>query len=100
MSRTYTNYRWEKPGRKGDRYLYKRDVVWPETPWRTVESQLIATVTYDGNAESPHWGKWHVNFGAQSPAIARLRYQEIPVFSRKEDAMAWAVAMLRLEGAI
>ncbi len=97
---SYTNYRWEKPGRKGDRYLYKRDVVWPETPWRTVESQLIATVTYDGNSESPHWGKWHINFGAQSPAIARLRYQEIPVFSRKEDAMAWAVAMLRLEGAI
>lgn len=96
--RTYTNYRWEKPGRKGDRYLYKRDIVWPETLWRTVESQVVATVTYDDNAKSPHWGKWHVSFGAQTPELYALRQeaQDRPKFSSKDDAMAWVTAMVRL----
>jgi hypothetical protein len=95
----YTNYRWESVNaRKGDRFHYKRDVVWPDMPWRTVESQAVATVTYDGNSKSPHWGKWHVNFGAQSPGLHRLRLQEIPVFSTKQDAINWATAMVTLEG--
>lgn len=95
---SYTNYRWEKPGRKGDRYLYKRDVSWLYNPTRTPEEQVIATVTYDGNSKSPHWGKWHVNFGAQSPGLHRLRLQEIPAFSTKQDAINWATAMVALEG--
>lgn len=96
---TYTNYRWEPVhARKGDRYHYKRDVVWPDMPWRTVEPQVIATVTYDSSSHSPYWGKWHVNFGAQSPALAALRLQEIPKFSSKQDAIDWATAMVALEG--
>lgn len=94
----YTNYRWEKPGRKGDRYLYKRDWVITSHAGTEVrrEEQVIATVTYDGNAESPHWGKWHLNFGAQSPELFALRSQEAPKFSSKDDAMAWVTAMVRL----
>ena len=99
MSRIYSNYRWEPVhARKGDRYHYKRDVVWPDMPWRTVEPQVIATVTYDSSSHSPYWGKWHVNFGAQSPGLHRLRLQEIPKFSSKQDAVDWATAMIALEG--
>lgn len=98
---TYTNYRWEPVNvRKGDRFHYKRDVVWADAPWRTTEPQVIATVTYDDSTHSPYWGKWHVNFGAQSPGLFALRKQEIPKFSRKDDAIAWATAMIRLEGGI
>lgn len=92
----YTNYRWEKPGRKGDRYYYRRDVSWATNPYRKPEEQTIATVTYDDKHTSPHWGKWHVNFGAQSPELHNLRKQETPKFSRKDDAMAWVTAMVRL----
>lgn len=95
----YTNYRWEPVNaRKGDRFHYKRDVVWPDMPRRTTYPQVIATVTYDGNSKSKYWGKWHVNFGAQSPGLHRLRLQEIPVFSSKQDAINWATAMVTLEG--
>jgi hypothetical protein len=93
---TYTNYRWEKPGRKGDRYLYKRDVSWAYNPTHTPEEQVIASVTYEGNSKSPHWGKWHVNFGAQSPELNDLRKSDVPKFSSKDDAMAWVTAMVRL----
>jgi hypothetical protein len=96
MSRNYSNYRWEKPGRKGDRYFYKRDVSWSYNPTRTPEEQVIATVTYDDNAKSPHWGKWHVAFGAQSPELNALRLSDIPKFSSKDDAIAWTTAMVRL----
>lgn len=99
MARTYTNYRWEPVNaRKGDRYCYKRDAVWTShhpTLTRT-EEQVIATVTYDAKSESPHWGKWHVNFGAQSPELNALRMSDIPKFTRKDDAMAWVTAMVRL----
>lgn len=98
---TYTNYRWEPSNkRKGDRYFYKRDVVWKDAPWRTAEPQVIATVTYDDSTHSPYWGKWHINFGAQSLGLYALRTQDIPTFSRKDDAIAWATAMIRLEGGI
>ncbi len=93
---SYTNYRWGKPGRKGDHYYYKRDVIWATNPYRAPEEQVIATVTYDDNSKSPHWGKWHVNFGAQSPELNDLRKSDVPKFSNKEDAMAWVTAMVRL----
>jgi hypothetical protein len=99
MALTYSNYRWERSNvRKGDRFYYKRDAV---TVWKTGErskpqEQLIATVTYDADSKSPYWGKWHVNFGAQSPEIHRLRMEEVPKFGNKDDAMAWATAMIRL----
>lgn len=94
---SYTNYRWEPSNkRKGNRYHYKRNVVWNQM-WKPEEEQVIATVTYDDNTHSPYWGKWHVNFGAQSPGLARLRMQEIPKFANKDDAIAWATAMIRLE---
>jgi hypothetical protein len=97
MARTYTNYRWEPLNvRKGDRYCYKRDVVWPDMPWRTDESQVIATVTYDADSKSPYWGKWHVNIGAQSPELNALRLSDIPKFTSKDDAIAWVTAMVRL----
>lgn len=102
MSRVYLNYRWEPSNkRKGDRWYYKRDVKWTNMPWRDndpKESQAIATVQYDSNDKSPFWGKWHVSFGAQSPGLHRLRLQEIPKFASKNEAMAWAVTMIRLEG--
>jgi hypothetical protein len=94
---SYTNYRWEPSNkRKGNRYHYKRNVVWNQL-WKSDEEQVIATVTYDDSTHSPYWGKWHVNFGAQSPELARLRMQEIPKFANKDDAIAWATAMIRLE---
>ena len=96
MSRIYSNYRWQKPGRKGDRYYYKRDVSWSYNPTRTPEEQVIATVTYDGDSKSPHWGKWHVNIGAQTPELYALRTSDIPKFSSKDDAIAWTTAMVRL----
>jgi hypothetical protein len=96
MSRMYSNYRWEKPGRKGDRYYYKRDVSWGYNPTRKPEEQVVATVTYDDNSKSPHWGKWRVNIGAQSPELNALRLSDIPKFSSKDDAMAWTTAMVRL----
>ncbi len=97
MSLSYTSYRWERSNaRKGDRYYYKRDVSWSHNPTRTPEEQVIATVTYDADSKSPYWGKWHVNFGAQSPEIHRLRMEEVPKFGNKDDAMAWATAMIRL----
>ena len=96
MSRIYSNYRWQRPGRKGDRYYYKRDVSWSYNPTRTPEEQVIATVTYDDNSKSPHWGKWHVAFGAQSPELNALRLSDIPKFSSKDDAIAWTTAMVRL----
>lgn len=97
MALTYTNYRWEKPGRKGDRYLYKRDVSWPSNPTRTPEEQIIAIATYEGNSKSPHWGTWRVSFGAQSPELNYLRNtpQDRPEFRSKDDAMAWVTAMVR-----
>jgi hypothetical protein len=98
MSRIYSNYRWEKPGRKGDRYLYKRD--WVITFHSGIEArreeQVIATVTYDDNSKSPHWGKWHVNIGAQTPELYALAVSDIPKFSSKDDAIAWTTAMVRL----
>lgn len=95
---SYANYRWEPSNkRKGDRYFYKRDVVWNQV-WKLPEEQVIATVTYDDSSHSPWWGQWHVNFGAQSPGLARLRMQEIPKFYSKDDAIAWVTAMIRLEG--
>ena len=96
MSLTYTNYRWEKPGRKGDRYLYKRDVSWSYNPIRKPEEQVIATVTYDGNAKSPYWGKWHVSFRSHSPELNELRNSVLPKFSSKDDAIAWTTAMVGL----
>lgn len=94
---TYTNYRWEKPGRKGDRYLYKRDVSWAYNPTRAPEEQIIAIATYEGNSKSPHWGKWHVAFGAQSPELFALRTSDAPKFRSKDDAMAWVTAIITLE---
>jgi hypothetical protein len=96
MSRIYANYRWEKPGRKGDRYYYKRDVSWSYNPTRTPEEQVIATVTYDADSKSPHWGKWHVTIGAQTPELYALRVSDIPKFGSKDDAIAWTTAMVRL----
>jgi hypothetical protein len=98
MSITYSNYRWEKPGRKGDWYYYKRDVSWSYNPTRKPEEQVIATVTYDADSKSPHWGKWHITIppGAQSPELNALRKSDIPKFSSKDDAMAWTTAMVRL----
>jgi hypothetical protein len=98
MALNYTNYRWEKPGRKGDRYYYKRDRVirYFNSADVRYEEQVIATVTYDGNSKSPHWGKWHVNIGAQSPELNELRMSDIPKFSTKDDAIAWTTAMIRL----
>ena len=99
MALTYTNYRWEPSNiRKGDRYFYKRDKVWvnknPEIT-RT-EEQVIATVTYDADAKSNYWGKWHLDIGAQSPELYMLKNSDIPKFTNKNDAMAWATAMIRL----
>lgn len=97
---TYSNYRWEQAhARKGDRLYYKRDVTWGGGSFTPPpQEQVIATVQYDSNQKSPYWGKWHVTFGAQSPALARLRLQEIPKFSSKQDAVDWAAAMIALEG--
>ena len=92
----YTNYRWEKPGRKGDRYYYKRDVSWSYNPTRTPEEQVIATVTYEYNSKSPHWGKWHATIYPLSPELNDLRVSDRPKFSSKDDAMAWVTAMVRL----
>lgn len=97
MSLSYTNYRWEPSNvRKGDRWHYKRDVSWAYNPYRAPGEQVIATVTYDSNSKSPHWGKWHVSFGAQSPELCALRLSDRPTFANKNDAMAWATAMVRL----
>ncbi len=103
MALTYSNYRWERANvRKGDRFYYKRDVVNTievslyGKSLTNVQEQVIATVTYDADSKSPYWGKWHVNFGAQSPEIHRLRMEEVPKFGNKDDAMAWATAMIRL----
>jgi hypothetical protein len=98
MALTFTNYRWEKPGRKGDRYDYKRDVVWPDMPWRKEidEAQVVATVIYDADAKSPNWGKWRANIHPLSPALNALRLSDIPKFSSKDDAIAWVTAMVRL----
>lgn len=98
MALTYTNYRWEPiNARKGDRYCYKRDVeyLFQGAQRRKPEEQVIATVTYDAKSESPHWGKWHVSFGAQSPELNALRMSDIPKFTRKDDAIAWVTAMVR-----
>jgi hypothetical protein len=99
MSVSFTNYRWEPSNvRKGDRYYYKRDrvYVFPGTQSRKPEEQVIATVTYDDNSKSPHWGRWHVTIGAQSPELNALRLSDIPKFSSKDDAIAWTTAMVRL----
>lgn len=99
MSLSYTNYRWEPiNARKGDRWHYKRDVqfIWSTGGASERQEQVIATVTYDAYAKSPHWGKWHVNIGAQSPELNALRLSDIPKFANKDDAMAWATAMIRL----
>ena len=97
MTRQYINYRWEPTNkRKGDRWHYLRDIIYTDMPWRTAEPQVIATVTYDDKYTSPYWGKWHVSFGAQSPELNALRMSDIPKFTRKDDAMAWTTAMVRL----
>jgi hypothetical protein len=99
MARTYTNYRWVPSNvRKGDRYYYKRDMlyVFPGMQSRKPEEQVVATVTYDADAKSPHWGKWHVTIGAQTPEFFALRMSDIPKFTNKNDAMAWTTAMVRL----
>lgn len=96
MSLSYSNYRWERPGRKGDRYYYKRDVSWSYNPTRKPEEQVIATVTYDADSRSNYWGKWHLDIGAQSPELYMLKNSDIPKFTNKDDAMAWATAMIRL----
>ena len=99
MSLSYTNYRWEPANvRRGDRYYYKRDKVWASThPALTrTEEQVIATVTYDADSKSPHWGKWHLDIGAQSPELYALKNSDIPKFTNKGDAMAWATAVIRL----
>jgi hypothetical protein len=96
MSLSYTNYRWERPGRKGDRYYYKRDVSWSYNPTRKPEEQVVATVTYDADAKSPHWGKWRTSIHPLSPELNSLRQSDIPKFSSKDDAIAWVTAMVRL----
>lgn len=95
------NYRWvPAQERKGNRWYYKRDSYYQyDNLGKTaVTEQIIATVNYDSNPKSPHWGKWHVSFGAQSPALNRLRLQESPKFSSKKDAIAWATTVIALEG--
>jgi hypothetical protein len=96
MSSIYSNYRWEKPGRKGDRYDYKRDVSWSYNPTRKPEEQVVATVIYEGDAKSPNWGKWRANIHPLSPELNALRLSDIPKFSSKDDAIAWTTAMVRL----
>jgi len=96
MSLTYSNYRWERPGRKGDRYYYKRDASWSYNPTRKPEEQVVATVTYDADAKSPHWGKWRTSIHPLSPGLNSLRQSDIPKFSSKDDAIAWVTAMVRL----
>jgi hypothetical protein len=91
----YSNYRWEKH-RRGDRYYYKRDISWAHNPARTPDEQVIATVTYDADSQSNYWGKWHLDIGAQSPELYMLKNSDIPKFTSKDDAMAWATAMIRL----
>jgi len=101
VSRTYDNYRWEPAHkRKGDRWYYKRDWVLKYHTGEVMrrEEQVIATVQYDSNQKSPYWGKWHLSFGAQSPSLHRLRLQEIPKFTTKNEAINWATAMIALEG--
>jgi hypothetical protein len=94
MSLTYTNYRWEPSNvRKGDRYFYKRDAV---NSFGRKYAQVIATVTYDADSRSNYWGKWHLDIGAQSPELYMLKNSDIPKFTNKDDAMAWATAMIRL----
>jgi hypothetical protein len=94
MALTYTNYRWEPSNvRKGDRYFYKRDAV---HSFGRKQEQVIATVTYDADSRSNYWGKWHLDIGAQSPALYALKNSDIPKFTNKDDAMAWATAMIRL----
>ena len=97
MALTYTNYRWEPSNvRKGDRYFYKRDVVRSFGSISRKEEQVIATVTYDADSRSNYWGKWHLDIGAQSPELYMLKNSDIPKFTNKDDAMAWATAMIRL----
>ena len=99
MHRVYTNYRWEPVNaRKGDRYHYKRDVVYTDMDWRKDDTQVIASVTYNSDQHSKYWGRWQVSFGAQSPALYFLRTQEKPTFAAKKDAIAWATTMIALEG--
>lgn len=101
MTRVYDNYRWEPAfKRKGDRWYFKRDSYYVFSTGRqgATQEQVIATVQYDSNSTSPYWGKWHLSFGAQSPALNALRRSDVPKFSSKNDAIAWATAMVKLEG--
>jgi hypothetical protein len=94
MALTYSNYRWEPSNvRKGDRYFYKRDAV---NSFGRKEEQVIATVTYDADSRSNYWGKWHLDIGAQSPELYMLKNSDRPKFTNKDDARAWATAMIRL----
>lgn len=97
MTRHYINYRWEPTNkRKGDRWHYRRDIVYSDMPWRGAEEQSLATVTYMSDSTHPHWGKWIVNIRPVTPALNQLRLSEIPTFSSKDDAMAWTTAMIRM----
>lgn len=97
MSLTYSNYRWEPTNaRKGDRYHYLRDVTWAGNPYRKPEPQSVATVTYMGDHKHPNWGKWVVNIRPVSPELNDLRMGDKPVFSSKDEAMAWVTAMVGL----
>ena len=97
MTRLYVNYRWEATNkRKGDRWHYLRDIAYSNMPWRQAEEQSLATVTYMSNYKHHNWGKWVVNIRPVTPALNQLRLSDIPVFSSKEDAMAWATAMIRM----
>lgn len=96
----YDNYRWEPANkRNGDRWYYIRD---QHFQWSLGHSdkreQVIATVQYDSNPKSPYWGKWHVTFGAQSPALFALQQSDVPKFTSNDDAMTWAQTMIALEG--
>jgi len=97
MTRVYINYRWTPTNkRKGDRWHYLRDIVYSDMPWRKPEEQSLATVTYMGDSTHPNWGKWIVNIRPVTPELDQIRLSDIPKFTNKGDAMAWATAMIRM----
>lgn len=97
MTRHYVNYRWKPTNkRKGDRRHYLRDIVYSDMPWQVPEEQLLAIVTYMSYSTHRHWGKWIVIIRPVTPELNQLRLSDIPTFSSKEDAMAWATAMIRM----
>lgn len=85
-----TEHQWEKSS-NGNRWRYtaKRYLTWPTgNPSGSGQDVVLATVTRNTDTRQATFNKWF--------AVVHPKAEDRAMFSTKEEAMAWATAIVHL----